>query len=108
MRTPFGDWLPEIVVMTPRRFEDALGAVQAVREMKTVVLNLSMLGPDLAQRAVDFVSGGVQALDGHQERVGNMVFLFAPEIVDVQRTDGAGVDINPNEDNTAASDREQL
>jgi cell division inhibitor SepF len=88
MRTPFGDWLPEVVVMTPRRFEDALEAVQAVREMKTVVLNLSQLEPDLAQRAVDFVSGGVQALDGNQERVGNMVFLFTPELVDVQRLDG--------------------
>ncbi|QEY31086.1 cell division protein SepF [Synechococcus sp. RSCCF101] len=101
MRTPFGDWSPEIVVMTPRCFEDALDAVQAVRELKTVILNLSMLEPDMAQRAVDFVSGGVQALDGHQERVGNMVFLFAPEIVDVQRPDATEIGEPSGEEDTS-------
>ena len=43
-----------------------------------MLLNLSRMDPDQAQRTADFVSGGVHALDGHQQRVGESVLLFAP------------------------------
>ena len=42
-----------------------------------------MMDPDQAQRAVDFVAGGTYAIDGHQERVGESIFLFAPSCVNV-------------------------
>ena len=58
-------------------------AIQALRERKTVILNLTMMDPDQAQRAVDFVAGGTYAIDGHQERVGESIFLFAPSCVNV-------------------------
>ncbi|MEC8196895.1 MAG: cell division protein SepF, partial [Pseudomonadota bacterium] len=48
-----------------------------------VILNLTMMEPDQAQRAVDFVAGGTFAIDGHQERVGESIFLFAPSCVTV-------------------------
>ena len=57
--------------------------IQALRERKTVILNLTMMEPDQAQRAVDFVAGGTFAIDGHQERVGESIFLFAPSCVTV-------------------------
>ena len=41
------------------------------------------MDPDQAQRAVDFVAGGTYAMDGHQERVGESIFLFAPSCVNV-------------------------
>ena len=41
------------------------------------------MDPDQAQRAVDFVAGGTYAIDGHQERVGESIFLFAPSCVNV-------------------------
>jgi cell division inhibitor SepF len=48
-----------------------------------VILNLTMMEPDQAQRAVDFVAGGTFAIDGHQERIGESIFLFAPSCVTV-------------------------
>ena len=42
-----------------------------------------MMDPDQAQRAVDFIAGGTYAIDGHQERVGEIIFLFAPSCVNV-------------------------
>ena len=45
-----------------------------------------MMEPDQAQRAVDFVAGGTFAIDGHQERVGESIFLFAPSCVTVTNT----------------------
>ena len=68
----------DVVVMAPQRFEDGLDALLAVRDQRTVLLNLSRMDPELAQRTADFVSGGVHALDGHQQRVGESVLLFAP------------------------------
>ena len=41
------------------------------------------MDPDQAQRAVDFIAGGTYAIDGHQERVGESIFLFAPSCVNV-------------------------
>jgi cell division inhibitor SepF len=86
----FPDLPPEVLLMEPRHFEESLDAVQAVRERKTVVLNLTAMAPEEAQRSADFVSGGVFALDGHQERLGEMVFLFAPKGVGVTRDVGGG------------------
>ena len=81
METPFGQWSPEVVVMTPARFEDAMAAVQAVQRLRTVVLHLGAMDAAEAQRTIDFVSGGVYAMDGQSERLGDTVFLFAPSLV---------------------------
>ena len=73
----------EVCLMEPRSFDEMPQAIQALRERKTVILNLTMMDPDQAQRAVDFVAGGTYAIDGHQERVGESIFLFAPSCVNV-------------------------
>jgi len=73
----------EVNLMEPRSFDEMPKAIQAIRERKTVILNLTMMEPDQAQRAVDFVAGGTFAIDGHQERVGESIFLFAPSCVSV-------------------------
>jgi len=73
----------EVSLLEPRSFDEMPQAIQALRERKTVILNLTMMDPDQAQRAVDFVAGGTYAIDGHQERVGESIFLFAPSCVNV-------------------------
>ena len=73
----------EVNLMEPRSFDEMPRAIQALRERKTVILNLTMMEPDQAQRAVDFVAGGTFAIDGHQERVGESIFLFTPSCVTV-------------------------
>ena len=78
----------EVTLMEPRSFDEMPRAIQALRERKTVILNLTMMEPDQAQRAVDFVAGGTFAIDGHQERVGESIFLFAPSCVTVTTASG--------------------
>ena len=75
--------ISEVVVMEPRTFEEMPQAIRALRERKSVVLNLTIMDPDQAQRAVDFVAGGTYAIDGHQERIGESIFLFTPNCVQV-------------------------
>lgn len=80
--------ITEVLVLEPRTFEEMPQAIQALRERKSVVLNLTMMDPDQAQRAVDFIAGGTYALDGHQERIGESIFLFTPSCVQVSTQAG--------------------
>jgi cell division inhibitor SepF len=78
----------EVLVMEPRAFEEMPQVIQALRERKSVVLNLSLMEPAQAQRAVDFVAGATYTIDGHQERVGENIFLFTPSCVQVRTQTG--------------------
>lgn len=80
--------ISEVLVLEPRTFEEMPQAIQALRERKSVVLNLTIMDPEQAQRAVDFVAGGTYALDGHQERIGESIFLFTPSCVQVSTQGG--------------------
>jgi len=80
--------IAEVIVMEPRSFEEMPQVIQALRERKSIVLNLTMMDPDQAQRAVDFVAGGTFAIEGHQERVGESIFLFTPICVQVTTQSG--------------------
>lgn len=85
----------EVVVMEPRTFEEMPQAILALRDRKSVVLNLTIMDPDQAQRAVDFVAGGTYAIDGHQERIGESIFLFTPNCVQVStQQPGTGEDFS--------------
>ena len=95
MNSPHQDGWHDVIVFTPQRFDEALEAVLAVRDQQTVLLNLSRMEPDLAQRTADFVSGGVHALDGQQQRVGDNVLLFAPASVRLQRLQSQGDSDDP-------------
>lgn len=85
--------MSEVVVMEPRTFEEMPQAIRALRERKSVVLNLTIMDPDQAQRAVDFVAGGTYAIDGHQERIGESIFLFTPNCVSVSTQPGMANEI---------------
>ena len=43
-----------------------------------MIINLTMMDPDQAQRAVDFIAGGTYAIDGHQEM--RKYFPFCPKL----------------------------
>lgn len=89
--------MSEVVVMEPRTFEEMPQAIRALRERKSVVLNLTIMDPDQAQRAVDFVAGGTYAIDGHQERIGESIFLFTPNCVQVSTQLGNANDVLANQ-----------
>lgn len=78
----------EVVVIEPHSFDEIPRVIQTLRERRCVVLNLNVMDPDEAQRAVDFVAGGTYAIDGHQERIGESIFLFTPKSVKVSTLTG--------------------
>lgn len=87
--------ISEVVVLQPRSFEEIPQAVRLLRERKSVILNMMLMDPDQAQRSVDFVAGGVFAIDGHQERLGENIFLFTPNVVQITAQSSAQSVFNP-------------
>ena len=87
----------EVVVIEPHSFEEMPQVILALRERKSVVLNLNIMNPEEAQRAVDFIAGGTYAMDGHQERVGESIFLFTPSSVKVSSLTGILRDVHTPE-----------
>ncbi|MEB3210467.1 MAG: cell division protein SepF [Leptolyngbyaceae bacterium] len=88
--------MSEVMVMEPRSFEEMPQVIRALRERKSVVLNLTLMDPDQAQRSVDFVAGGTYAIDGHQERIGESIFLFTPNCVQVSTQMGVMNEVHPH------------
>jgi cell division inhibitor SepF len=86
--------MAEVVVIEPHSFEEMPKVIQTLRERKSVVLNLNVMDPEEAQRAVDFVAGGTYAIDGHQERIGESIFLFTPSCVKVSTLAGSLQDLS--------------
>lgn len=78
----------EVVVIEAHSFDEIPQVIQTLKEQRCVVLNLNVMDPDEAQRAVDFVAGGTYAIDGHQERIGESIFLFTPRSVKVSNLSG--------------------
>lgn len=78
--------LMEVTLMQPRSFEEAAQAVTALRERKSVILNLASLDPVQAQRCADYVAGGAFAIDGHQRQLSTHVFLFTPSFVQITQS----------------------
>jgi cell division inhibitor SepF len=73
----------EMVLIEPRSFEEMPQVIDALRGRKSVILNMTLIRQEEAQRAVDFVAGGTYAIDGHYERIGDNIFLFTPSCVQV-------------------------
>ncbi|OPX84678.1 MAG: Cell division protein SepF [Pelotomaculum sp. PtaB.Bin104] len=72
-----------VVVIEPRTFEDVKEISDHLLSRCPVIVNLELAEPELAKRIIDFVSGSTYALNGHQQKVGNGIFLFAPQNIDI-------------------------
>jgi cell division inhibitor SepF len=77
-----------VVVVEPTTFEDAKRVVDYLKGRQPVVLNLEETEGELAQRIIDFVSGATFATDGGIQKVGQGIFLFTPNNVDITAEEG--------------------
>ena len=73
----------ELLVIRPQEVAEGMQADLSVRSRKTVVLDLTSMNYALTHCTADFVSGGITAIDGQEHRLGDHVFLFTPEGIEV-------------------------
>jgi cell division inhibitor SepF len=72
-----------VIVVEPVSFEEAQSIAEHLKARKSVILNLEKTDSSLSQRIVDFISGTTYALGGNMQKVGNGIFLFVPNNVDI-------------------------
>ena len=72
-----------MVISQPTTFEQSEAICNLLKEKKSIIVNLEYVNKDVARRIVDVVSGAVQALDGHIQKVSNSIFLIAPYNYDI-------------------------
>ena len=68
----------KMVISQPTTFEQAATICDLLKQKKSVIVNLEYVNKDVARRIVDFISGGVYALDGYIQKISNSIFLVAP------------------------------
>ncbi|CQR74606.1 Cell division protein SepF [Sporomusa ovata DSM 2662] len=73
----------KVMVVEPFSFDDAQHIADYLKSRKPVVVNLESSDPEIAKRMIDFISGTTYALNGQIQKVGNNIFLCAPNNVDV-------------------------
>ena len=73
----------EVMVVSPKSFDESLEISKNLIDRKTVVLNLELLDHEQSQRIVDFLAGATYALNGHQQKIGEGVFIFTPNNVNI-------------------------
>ena len=68
----------KMVISQPTTFEQSEEICSFLKEKKSVIVILEYVNKDVARRIVDFISGGVYALNGHIQKISNSIFLIAP------------------------------
>ena len=72
-----------VVVMEPKSFEDSQAIADNLKNRRPVIVNLDHLDCEVAKRVIDFCSGTTYALNGSLQKVGNGIYLFVPNNVDI-------------------------
>ncbi len=78
----------KMVISQPTNFEQSEEICQYLKERKACIVNLEYVNKDVARRVVDFISGGVYALNGHIQKISNSIFLIAPANYDISNEMG--------------------
>ena len=75
-----------VVLVEPTNYEDSQGIADHLKAHRSVIINLHRCPYDQSARVVDFMSGCVYAVGGIMQKLGHLIFLCAPDNVDVQGT----------------------
>lgn len=70
-----------VAVKIPRTEDDTTEIVDMLLEGKAVLINVEGIGPDQAQRVIDYVSGACYAIDGKFQKVSHSLFVAGPRDV---------------------------
>ena len=77
---PYGSYNQKnFVFFTPKNYEDVKKLIEYLKQTEPAIVNLDAITDNEAQRILDFISGGVCALNGSIQRIKGNIFLVAPD-----------------------------
>ena len=68
----------QVVLVKPKRYDNAAEIANHLRNKRTVVLNLEDTDDNVARRLLDFLSGVAYAQEGEIKKVAKQTFLVTP------------------------------
>ncbi|MGE5395964.1 MAG: cell division protein SepF [Chitinophagales bacterium] len=74
-----------VVVCEPTNFDEAKAIADNLKNRRQIILNLENTAPEVSRRIIDFISGTTYAMDGHYQKLGQYIFLFAPSNVEISK-----------------------
>lgn len=73
----------DVILVEPLVFADCKDIIDNIRANKVLILNLTKLDLQTSDRLLDFISGGIYALDAKLKTIGDEIFLCVPKGVEV-------------------------
>ena len=74
----------KVVIYAPKIYDEATQIADALKQRKTVVVNLDgVSSPQVKKSIFDFLNGAVYVLDGDIQKVAGSIFILAPNNVDI-------------------------
>ncbi|QWQ38923.1 cell division protein SepF [Gemella sp. zg-570] len=74
----------DVVLVEPLVFADSKDVLDDIKANKVVILNLTKLDLETSDRLLDFISGGIYAMDAKLKTIGDEIYLCVPHGVDVE------------------------
>ena len=72
-----------VILTEPLVFADSKEIIDDIKRNKVVIINLSKLDLETADRLLDFISGGIYALGAKLKTIGEDIYLCVPNGVEV-------------------------
>lgn len=69
----------DVVLVEPLVYADAKDILDNIRAGKVLIINLTKLDLKTGDRLLDFVSGGIYALDAKLKTIGDEIYLCVPK-----------------------------
>ena len=86
----FGGKESQVILFSPKTFDEAGEIVNHIRANRSVVMTLEGLPGDTARRLLDFISGIAYALQGKITPVSAKTYFVTPQNVDILGAQGDG------------------
>ncbi|MGX7095456.1 cell division protein SepF [Gemella bergeri] len=80
---PITGKMNNVILTEPLVFADSKDIIDDIKKNKVVIINLSKLDVETADRLLDFVSGGIYALNAKLKIIGEDIYLCVPNGIDV-------------------------
>lgn len=80
----------KMILLEPRAYSEAQQIADYLKKRCSVVVNLKRVTPEVSKRIIDFLGGTIYAIGGTMQKLGNGIFLCAPNNFNIEGkiTDG--------------------
>lgn len=74
---------PKVSIKKPEKFQDIMDIVDALKQRRIIVMNITEVEHNSAQRMIDYIGGACYALNAEFEEIEQSVYLVAPDNVEI-------------------------